>query len=277
MTAVMLLSSIVLFAQLQVSVPVADSKGLPLSNRSYDLLYEQNDGVAGNRASQDFETSFDAYDCEGADDFYVPAGETWNIHQVIAAGQYSLTGPFDLANVSFYNDIGGVPDETAFASFLALPAVDNSGALTVELPACLTLNEGHYWVGFQGANDYGTYGQWYWQENPVVYGDQACWRNPGNGFASGYTTFTDLSTVSGSSNDFIFSLYGTSGTPLSCDYQVSLTDDYGDGWNGGLLDVFVNGSLVYDDLTVLRLPLPQETRSQQYTQQEVGHMRMLMK
>ncbi|MBW6514606.1 MAG: T9SS type A sorting domain-containing protein [Candidatus Syntrophosphaera sp.] len=33
-------------------------------------------------------------------------------------------------------------------------------------------------------------------------------------------------------------------------YTVNLWDDYGDGWNGGLLDVFVNGILVLDDITL---------------------------
>ena len=32
--------------------------------------------------SQDFETAFDAYDNQGADDFMVPAGETWNIESI---------------------------------------------------------------------------------------------------------------------------------------------------------------------------------------------------
>jgi len=35
-----------------------------------------------------------------------------------------------------------------------------------------------------------------------------------------------------------------------CDHTVTLWDDYGDGWNGGLLDVLVNGLVVLDDLTI---------------------------
>lgn len=38
--------------------------------------------------------------------------------------------------------------------------------------------------------------------------------------------------------------------PTYCEYEVCLTDDYGDGWNGGVLDVFINGTLYYDDLTL---------------------------
>ncbi len=36
-----------------------------------------------------------------------------------------------------------------------------------------------------------------------------------------------------------------------CQYEICLEDTYGDGWNGGLLDVYVNGILLYDDLTIV--------------------------
>ena len=36
-----------------------------------------------------------------------------------------------------------------------------------------------------------------------------------------------------------------------CLYQICLTDDFGDGWNGGSIDVFVDAILVYDDLTIV--------------------------
>ncbi|MFZ4462926.1 MAG: carboxypeptidase regulatory-like domain-containing protein, partial [Bacteroidales bacterium] len=35
-----------------------------------------------------------------------------------------------------------------------------------------------------------------------------------------------------------------------CNYSVSLYDTYGDGWNGGILDVMVNGSVVVNDVTI---------------------------
>jgi hypothetical protein len=35
-----------------------------------------------------------------------------------------------------------------------------------------------------------------------------------------------------------------------CTYQVGLYDSYGDGWNGGLLDIYVDGVLVHDDAAV---------------------------
>ncbi|MBS3740925.1 MAG: hypothetical protein KGY74_02260, partial [Candidatus Cloacimonetes bacterium] len=36
----------------------------------------------------------------------------------------------------------------------------------------------------------------------------------------------------------------------SADFTITLTDDFGDGWNGGALDLFVNGSLVLDAITL---------------------------
>ena len=38
--------------------------------------------------------------------------------------------------------------------------------------------------------------------------------------------------------------------PANGIYTVSLYDYYGDGWNGGMLDVYVNAVLVWDDLTL---------------------------
>jgi hypothetical protein len=37
---------------------------------------------------------------------------------------------------------------------------------------------------------------------------------------------------------------------FTLDYTVELVDSYGDGWNGGLLDVLVNGVVILDDITV---------------------------
>jgi len=41
------------------------------------------------------------------------------------------------------------------------------------------------------------------------------------------------------------------GGPGPYDWQICLEDTYGDGWNGGSIDVYVNDVLVYDDLTLL--------------------------
>jgi len=40
------------------------------------------------------------------------------------------------------------------------------------------------------------------------------------------------------------------GDVTTCEHSIVLTDDYGDGWNGGMVDVLVNGVVVLDDLTI---------------------------
>jgi hypothetical protein len=53
------------------------------------ILVDQTDAPGINSyTSQDFEVSFDIYDNQGADDFVVPGGDTWNVNQVIALGVY---------------------------------------------------------------------------------------------------------------------------------------------------------------------------------------------
>ncbi len=35
-----------------------------------------------------------------------------------------------------------------------------------------------------------------------------------------------------------------------CEFRIELFDEYGDGWNGGSLDLFINGNLVLDDISI---------------------------
>ena len=38
-------------------------------------------------------------------------------------------------------------------------------------------------------------------------------------------------------------LLGAVSGKSQCDYELCITDDFGDGWNGNTVDVFVNGNL----------------------------------
>jgi hypothetical protein len=49
---------------------------------------------------------------------------------------------------------------------------------------------------------------------------------------------------------FLFILMSAFCLASAVTWNVSLTDDYGDGWNGGSLDVYVNGFLVQDGITL---------------------------
>jgi hypothetical protein len=46
-----------------------------------------------NIPSQDFETALDFFDSQAADDFIVPAGQTWQVTEVDVLGEYDSTGP----------------------------------------------------------------------------------------------------------------------------------------------------------------------------------------
>ncbi|MEA3478228.1 MAG: hypothetical protein U9R60_08620, partial [Bacteroidota bacterium] len=199
------LSSVMLNAQMQLSGPGAKYNG---NNQDVTrILYEQMEIGANGWASQDFEAAYDAYDCQGADDFTVPAGVYWDIQTVTVPGSGS-PGPFNVANVFFYQDAGGMPNATAYISFMGIAAVDNAGVLTISLPGGALLTGGDYWVSVQDAAPFGVNGQWFWTKNLTQYDNMAHWRNPPNGFGTGATTWTDVQTVFGETADFSFSLEG---------------------------------------------------------------------
>src|SRR5205823_5160424 len=76
-------------------------------------LYDQyNNAAANSTSSQDFETAFDAFDDQVADDFVVPSGQTWQVNEVDVAGVYfncTTCGPAASFNVYFYQNSGVLP------------------------------------------------------------------------------------------------------------------------------------------------------------------------
>ena len=102
------------------------------------VLYDQYDNDSLNAtSSQNFEADFDAFDDETADDFVVPSGDTWNVNQVDAAGQYfNGTGPMISANVSFYSDSSGLPGSQV-ATRPNLTVVDSGGSIVIAIPSAV--------------------------------------------------------------------------------------------------------------------------------------------
>ena len=159
-------------------------------NGSPVALWDQmgNPGADGGISAQDFEAANDIYDAEGADDFVVPAGETWTLTEVDVLGTYSVAGPCDLANVRIYADNAGMPG-TLMYEYLNVPADPSpEGNLFCEIPDT-QLTEGTYWMSVQGRMDYTPGGQWYWsRQGPPTIGYEFHWQNPGGGFG-GLTTW----------------------------------------------------------------------------------------
>jgi hypothetical protein len=155
------------------------------------VLYDQTDNPSVNGfSSQDFEPSFDLYDNQGADDFTVPVADgAWSIEQVYVAGSTSLGYIVPFVNVYFYEDNAGLPGTEVYSAYGVVPADDGSGSLTIVLPAAAVLPAGDYWLSVQAAMDFGTYGQWYWTTRSIQTANPWAWQNPGDGFASGCTTW----------------------------------------------------------------------------------------
>ncbi|MFO8128445.1 MAG: carboxypeptidase-like regulatory domain-containing protein, partial [Bacteroidales bacterium] len=232
MMVMILLSSSFIFAQMQLNGPGAK---MPPGNQDlYRILYEQIELDANGWASQDFEAAYDIYDCQGADDFIVPAEATWVIETVTAYGSGS-PGPFSSANVLFYNDVGGAPSASPFASYMGVSATDVDGVMTINLPSGgLTIDGGHYWISVQDAAPFGAYGQWFWTRNINVYNSLAHWRNPLDGFGSGATSWTPVDVAFGETADFAFTLEGESyvevGTGTSYGGYPSYYGPWGNYW-----------------------------------------------
>jgi len=185
------------------------------TNRSLSILYDQNGTDSGiGIVSQNFETADNAFDARAADDFTVPAGTKWTVNEIDVTGVY-FNGP-GLArseNVTFYNDKDGKPGRAidGLHSSLVITGVDNgTGSFTMTLPTPLKLRPGKYWVAVQANMDFGTGGEWGWENQTAVAGTAAVWRNGGDGFGTGCVTWaTETSCIPDGQGDHIFTIKGT--------------------------------------------------------------------
>jgi hypothetical protein len=176
-------------------------------------LYDQNANDGGTGVtSQNFETTYDAYDNQGADDFTVPEGHRWTVKEVNVTGvYYNGFGPAVSENVFIFKDNHGLPG-TLVVECDSVAGQDNgTGSFVIKLPKeCFNphLNAGHYWVSVQVNMDFGVGGQWGWEVNSVQNGDLAAWQNPGDGFATGCTSWGTLEGCLSFGPDFMFALRG---------------------------------------------------------------------
>jgi hypothetical protein len=93
-----------------------------------------------------------------------------------------------------------------------VPTADTDGSLTLTLaPVCNLAVAGTYWVVIQVNQDHAVNGQHFWSNRSVQSGNLSVWQNPGDGFGTGCTTWTDPITCGiggGVSPDLLFSLEG---------------------------------------------------------------------
>jgi len=185
--------------------------------QAMETLYDQTDNVSNSGiVAQDEESVFDQYDCEAADDFMVPAGG-WLIERVELLGFYSSGGgPSEGVNLWFFQDQAGWPGSAAVCSYSGVvPTSDGAGSLTsgvivVDLPTGCALSPGAHWLVAQSRMDFAIGGTFYWVLRTTQSGNESVWRNPGDGYGSGFTAWARMTEVlPGSTNeDLIFLLAG---------------------------------------------------------------------
>jgi hypothetical protein len=228
-----LMSSVALAASIGTTPAVTKHSALSSFERGHyahrfvrksklSTLYDQTGNDAGvATVSQNFESSFDQYDSQGADDFVVPAGVNWRVHEVDAVGVYfNGFGPAVSENVFFYKDRKSLPGKMVH-QYLNLTGIDDgTGSFAITLPPTygVQFKPGHYWVSVQINMDSAVGGEWGWENQTTQEGAAAAWQNPGNGFNTGCTTWgvenqcvtygAGQRTVVGGVGDQIFALKG---------------------------------------------------------------------
>jgi subtilisin-like proprotein convertase family protein len=190
------------------------------------ILYDQTDSPNANAfSSQNFESIYDAYDSQAADDFVV-TGSGWSVTTVVTPGVYfNGAGPAASLHVTFYEDAGGLPGTVVAGC--DYPAVtkfsDVVGSFTATLTPACTLSPGHKWVSVQVNMNFVPAGQWGWTMRDVLSFDPSVWRNPGGGFPGGCLTFTPRGVcdpTTAGSPDQAFRLDGNfAGCTVSADCQ----------------------------------------------------------
>src|SRR5437870_8044 len=99
-----------------------------------------------------------------AEQFVVPAGQTWNVESIDADGVYfNGSGPANSFNVFIYTDNTGLPGTQVFST-TNQPFVQSSTTFTVNLSPAAVLSPGTYWIEIQANMTFGTEGQWGWTD-----------------------------------------------------------------------------------------------------------------
>ncbi len=87
------------------------------ASASAEVLFNQIDETSPQSInSQDFSPPNDAFDAMAADDFVVPAGETWRLDSALVRGNNTGAVPATSANVVVFADAGGVPGAQLFST-----------------------------------------------------------------------------------------------------------------------------------------------------------------
>ena len=190
------------------------------------VLYDQTDNgaVSGWIGSTNFlnNIAYDSLDSQGADDFQVPADKFWQVSTVTVHGLYtgnSGTPYVQSMLIQIYSNSGpNLPALLLYSTTIAAAQISGleSGTFVMNLPSPVSLGPGRHWLSVQankqvdGESGY----QWHWRERSVPSFSPSTWRNPGDGYATGCTTFQPRLSVCdhpglSTNPDLLFKLDGT--------------------------------------------------------------------
>ena len=185
-----------------------------------DTLYNQAQNPSGNlQVSSHFsESGFSTtYSCKGADDFICPV--QWTITKVFVLGGF-YNGNINPSYFEVYiyaddNPDGNFPGSQVYYGG-GIVQDDGNGGITIPLGNGVVLQPGHYWISVAASVALG-YATWGWRPSAGTYNSEADWENPGDGFGTGYTTWTPITTVfqNTTETEYSFALFGINGVPAS--------------------------------------------------------------
>jgi hypothetical protein len=145
------------------------------------VLYDQYNNASTTGSLSATFTDFPTFSSDLADDFVVPAGQTWNVQSIDADGVYfNGAGPATSWNVFIYTNSGGLPGTQVYSTLNQ--AVTQVGTtFTVNLAPAAVLAAGTYWIEIQANMTFGTQGEWGWTDRTVLSNNPAAFQNPGGG------------------------------------------------------------------------------------------------
>jgi hypothetical protein len=207
---VLLMTAIVSFGQGKhiTKQSAAGVKGVTYAIDAPSLLFSQmTPSTDPAIASQTF-PDYGNCSLQGADDFTVPAGPSWNVSRVDVIGQY-YAGPINFFDVIVYADAAGSPGAPVYSA-TGLAFTQSTNVFTINLTSAAVLPAGTYWISVVANMPFIPNGQYYWQVNagPLA-GSNLFWRDPCN-LATGFTNWTPgpVAFPGFTNYDLCFALYG---------------------------------------------------------------------
>ncbi len=168
-------------------------------------VYEQSEpGVTG--INSQFFTDFGIL-VQMADDFTIPAGNSWDINRILAVGSQNNSVLLQDATVVIYTDNAGVPGEEIYNSGSVVPDSDGS-ILNLPLPEVVSLDSGTYWLSVYATVAFGT-SRWFWTSQAGGIGQDSQFKDEADFFSIGATDWLSIAPFVGQPTlDQVFQIFG---------------------------------------------------------------------